>query len=236
MGRIFLLLILLSLMVGSFHAPLEEAWNAFGLQQQTATGGPETLPGRGLLLDWLTNGRIRYAENSIQAMQEKIAQSLQRMDGLEQKTSQTLSSCQEQVKQLQNQVSAIAIDWSKRVETVEHQGAALSQRVDTLAKAGWHIEQGSLLVEKQDENWKLSDVFFKKRTYKKTFIFPTPFLLSPTVHLGLTALDLTNDEGRMQVFAEDVQPASFTLVVETQSSERVRSVGILWTAFGHAAP
>ncbi|HIJ84073.1 MAG: hypothetical protein HW380_3248 [Magnetococcales bacterium] len=236
MGRIFLLFFSLAIIIFSFHTPLEEAWKhgigAWKLPFLADASGKE-VEFKARLSHWLTDGRIGGTENAIQTLRSDIAGLRQQLDTLQQEAAQSAGKNAEQFKILQDHVDQIKIGLPELTTSIDRQRESLSQEMSALAKADWRIEQGNQLVEKQDQDWKLVDVFFKKRTLKKGITFQTPFSENPVVHLGITSLDFAIDEGGMQVYAEEIQPQGFTLVVESQSTDRIRTVGLLWTAFGH---
>ncbi|MBF0109383.1 MAG: hypothetical protein HQL76_09420 [Magnetococcales bacterium] len=176
---------------------------------------------------------LRHQVDALQSLRMELTDLRQRIDTLRHDVEQSNSRHDAQGQALQGIVDGLATDLPQRLDTLERQCVAETQEIQRLTREGWRIEHGTHLVEKQDENWKLTDVFFKRRTYRQAITFQTPFSAIPLVQLGMTSLDFSVDEGRMQVSAEEITPQGFILVVESQSSERIRTTGLQWTAFGH---
>ncbi|MBF0173640.1 MAG: hypothetical protein HQL83_09365 [Magnetococcales bacterium] len=179
------------------------------------------------------HGEVTGLRGEVSTLRSDVTSLRQQLDLLHQQLAQITTSHDTLLQPLRTQVDEMATGMPPRIEALERQRESVNAEIARLTRADWRIEQGNLLVEKQDDNWKLTDVFFKRRTYRKAITFSTPFSQIPVVHLGMTSLDFAVDEGRMQVSAEEIQPQGFTLVVESQSSERIRTVGVQWTVFGH---
>ncbi|MBF0453445.1 MAG: H-type lectin domain-containing protein [Magnetococcales bacterium] len=94
------------------------------------------------------------------------------------------------------------------------------------------LDGGTLKVEKGDRNWKLSNMFSKKRVLEQKITFSTPFLSAPKVVLGLSTIELLTEKIRLSALPLSIEPTGFTLQLETKSDAKAGDVSVDWVAFG----
>jgi len=71
------------------------------------------------------------------------------------------------------------------------------------------------------------------RAYRHAVSFDRPFSATPVVHLGVVGFDASKQDNlRLRVRPESVDPRGFTIVVETWLHTQIWSVDVSWLAIG----
>ena len=94
------------------------------------------------------------------------------------------------------------------------------------------IAHGQFSAGSVTEGWTLSDGT-GVRSAQIMVLFDKPFESAPTVTLGVTGFDISNEKGiRMTVKVENVSIAGFVIRVTTWADSRISSVSGDWFAIG----
>ncbi|MBF0588370.1 MAG: H-type lectin domain-containing protein [Magnetococcales bacterium] len=147
---------------------------------------------------------------------------------------------------VENKNSAQRAMNNKRMAELEHRLAALDegvgkkiakvqQRLEWLNYQMVSMDGGSLDVDRTDPKWRLDDIFSKRRVFEQEIRFKQPFSAPPQVILGLRHLSVGEQSLNLVMVANKVQADGFILRLETRSDERLRAVGLDWTAFSSPA-
>lgn len=91
---------------------------------------------------------------------------------------------------------------------------------------------GQFTAGPETEGWNLSEGT-GQRSVQIMVLFDKPFESAPTVTLGITGFDISNQNGvRLSVKVEKVTIAGFVIRVSTWSDSKIFSVTGDWFAFG----
>jgi hypothetical protein len=94
------------------------------------------------------------------------------------------------------------------------------------------FEHGQFQVGPTTEGWNLNDGN-GQRSVAIMVLFDKPFESAPTVTLGVTGFDISNQYGvRLSVKVEKVTIAGFVIRVTTWADSRIFSVNGDWFAYG----
>ncbi|MBF0445983.1 MAG: H-type lectin domain-containing protein [Magnetococcales bacterium] len=141
-------------------------------------------------------------------------------------TSKAITKLTERIQTLEENNSAILIKLEEKI-------AAQQSQLNTIAKTEQlRVENGVLQADKGSDNWKLANLFSKKRLFSKRIDFITPFKLPPKIILGITTIELLNEKTKLQTSASQIDNAGFTITLETKSDTRIGEVSVDWAAFG----
>ncbi|MEO5377663.1 MAG: H-type lectin domain-containing protein [Magnetococcus sp. DMHC-6] len=129
-----------------------------------------------------------------------------------------LEGLEEKLNQLQNTI------FVKKDDNFE-------SRMGDLEKNQFRLLNGQVSVQRGDLQWKLEDIFSKRRVYQTHVSFPEPFPSPPSLVLGLTQLEMGENAMGLKVQANDIDAKGFNLIFATQSDNRVRNAAVDWLAF-----
>ncbi len=94
------------------------------------------------------------------------------------------------------------------------------------------IAHGQFTAGPETEGWNLNDGT-GQRSVQIMVLFDKPFESAPTVTLGITGFDISNEKGvRLSVKVEKVTIAGFVIRVTTWADSKIFSVSGDWFAFG----
>ena len=96
----------------------------------------------------------------------------------------------------------------------------------------FRVENGFILAKKGEADWKLTNLFSKKRIFTQRVDFTTPFTTPPKIHLGILNLELITPQTRLRTIATNVDITGFTLEMESKSEEKIGEISVSWAAFG----
>jgi hypothetical protein len=140
-------------------------------------------------------------------------------------TARAIAKLKERIKNLENNSAILG--------KLEGKIAAQQSQLKSIAKIEQlRVENGVLQAKKGSKNWKLANMFSKKRLFSKRVDFPTPFKLPPKILLGITTIELLNEKTKLQTNAIKIDSSGFTITLETKSDTRIGEVSINWAAFG----
>ncbi len=95
-----------------------------------------------------------------------------------------------------------------------------------------NVAHGSFTAGPETEGWTLSDGN-GQRSVQIMVLFDKPFESAPTVTLGITGFDISNEKGvRLSVKVEKVTIAGFVIRVTTWADSKIFSVNGDWFAIG----
>lgn len=94
------------------------------------------------------------------------------------------------------------------------------------------IAHGQFTAGPETEGWNLTEGT-GQRSVQIMVLFDKPFESAPTVTLGVTGFDISNEKGvRLSVKVEKVTIAGFVIRVTTWADSKIFSVSGDWFAFG----
>lgn len=94
---------------------------------------------------------------------------------------------------------------------------------------------GTQALGSQNDGWNLDQAPHgsPERSFRSRVTFEHPFSGTPLVHLGISGLDISNqDSARVSSRAENVSPEGFDIVIGTWLHTRVWRVDVNWLAVG----
>ncbi|MBF0371457.1 MAG: hypothetical protein HQL52_18610 [Magnetococcales bacterium] len=108
----------------------------------------------------------------------------------------------------------------------------LEERITQVKPSGVRVESGTMKVKREDAQWKLEDLFSRRRVFNKRVIFTEPFPEAPKVILGVTQLDMGKQIDQFHVLAADISVTGFSIRFQTQSDTRIKAATVDWLAHG----
>jgi len=94
------------------------------------------------------------------------------------------------------------------------------------------VQHGSFTAGPETEGWTLNDGT-GQRSVQIMVLFDKPFESAPTVTLGITGFDISNEKGvRLTVKVEKVTIAGFVIRVSTWADSKIFGVNGDWFAIG----
>jgi hypothetical protein len=188
-----------------------------------------------LVVWFLNSSNLQHLRDSFNLSSEPKSTAIKKITNEKSKTSKDHSATSLLQKRLGNLESQVAIiSDSSRLDRLEATLAEQQLKLNLLKEVKQiRVESGAFLAKKGAKQWKLANMFSKKRVLKQRIYFPNSFTASPKVVLGITTIELTSEKNRLRVNATKIDKAGFTINFETKSDTRIGEVNIDWAAFGY---
>ncbi|MBF0447413.1 MAG: hypothetical protein HQL67_04355 [Magnetococcales bacterium] len=170
----------------------------------------------------VSRAELKQLERRITQLQSQLAQTRNNV-------KETLSTGDPRLDNLELAVTA----HENRLQLQNQRQEQLGMEISTLRSVvGIRVETGVFVAAKMDKNWKLSNMFSKKRVLEQRVAFLTSFSSPPKILLSISGLELSNERGRISTTPIDIEEGGFTLQIESKSDTRVGEVSVSWAAFG----
>ena len=94
---------------------------------------------------------------------------------------------------------------------------------------------GTETLSSKRDGWTLDDIdgVTADRHFKTRVRFARPFRHAPVVHLGITGLDISNDDAaRLSTSVANITSTGFDIVLGTWLNTRIWRVDVSWFALG----